>query len=63
MQGLVPVCDLILLPLRLTVKVAVTGHVCDTTTGASHYFQGVGVQLTRHLQAKKVLHFSERVFK
>lgn len=59
MQGLVPVCDLTLIPLWLTIEVAVTAHICETTARASHYFQGVGVQLPRHLQAKKVLHFAE----
>lgn len=59
----VPVCDHSLAPFGSTVKVAISGHICEATAGASHHLQGVGVQLPRHLQAKILLHFLESVLK
>lgn len=59
----VPVCDQSLVPLRSTVKVTISAHVCKTAAGVAHHLQGAGIQLPRHLQAKKLLHFPERVFK
>lgn len=60
---MVPVCDHGLLPHWQTVKVGISVHICDTAAGSSHHLGGVGVQLPRHLQAKKLLHFSQSVFK
>ena len=58
----VPVRDQGLVPLWPTGKMSVSGHVCVTTARLSHHLYGVGVQLPRHLQAIKLLHFSESVF-
>lgn len=59
----VPVCDHSLVPLWSTIEMAISSHVCETTAGSGHHFQGVGVHLACHLQTKKLLHFSESVFK
>lgn len=58
----VPVCDQSLIPLWLTVEVAISGHVCETTAVLSYYLKGVRVQVSRHFHAKKFLHFSESIF-